>query len=213
MQKMTNSRLLILSLVIATITGERVHGQGNAVSPTSFAPSPAATGPDCFLALASLSSCLTFVEEGSNLTVPEKGCCFALAQLVDGQSICLCQLLSTSDVFGIKIDDTRALALPTVCRIQTPPPSLCNVLGNPVPSAEAMSPGGASQPGSSGGGGPMTPATQKAAPMSGSGGGFPQGFRTLLATVGQVMVTIGSIELSSIMLLNPHYGMITFGFE
>ncbi|ONK58356.1 uncharacterized protein A4U43_C09F11410 [Asparagus officinalis] len=83
-------------------------------------------GMDCMNALLNLSSCLTYVEAGSNLTVPETG--------------------------GVKIDTSKALMLPKACKVQTPPVSLCSAVGVPVaspmgPSAAPAS-GGPEVPGS-----------------------------------------------------------------
>ncbi|PKU64063.1 Xylogen-like protein 11 [Dendrobium catenatum] len=163
-----------------------------ALPPTSpLPPSPAFTGPDCTTALLNLTSCLSFVVQGANLTVPEKGCCPSLAGLVDSNPICLCQLLSTSNTFGIKIDDTKALMLPTVCHVETPPVSLCSALGIPVASPGALSPsgggGGAAVPSGSG---PLAPATSIAAAPSASGGGASTAIATslqlaLLAIISQ----------------------------
>ncbi|CAK9184632.1 unnamed protein product [Ilex paraguariensis] len=94
----------------------------------------AAPGPslDCFSYLANLSGCLTFVEAGSNLTMPEKGCCPELAGLVENKPICLCQLLGNSDSYGIQIEVAKALKLPDLCGVSTPPVSLCTAAGIPV---------------------------------------------------------------------------------
>lgn len=86
------------------------------------APSPAL---DCFPYLLNLSDCLTFVEGGSNLTKPDPGCCPELSNLVDTQPVCLCQLLGNSGQMGISVDVNKALKLPNVCNVTTPPVSLC----------------------------------------------------------------------------------------
>ncbi|KAK4358484.1 hypothetical protein RND71_020713 [Anisodus tanguticus] len=126
-----------------------------AVEPPSMAMSPtAALGPatsggmDCTTVLVNMSSCLTFVEQSSNLTKPDKECCPALAGLLDSNPICLCQLLGDPDKIGIQIDVNRALKLPNMCSLETPPVSTCAAMGIPVAaptsSAEvpAASPGG-----------------------------------------------------------------------
>ncbi|KAH0470961.1 hypothetical protein IEQ34_000684 [Dendrobium chrysotoxum] len=168
-----------------------------ALAPTyPLPPSPAFTGPDCTTALLNLTSCLTFVEQGGNLTVPEKGCCPSLAGLVDNNPICLCQLLSTSDTFGIKIDVTKALMLPTICHVQTPPVSLCNELGIPVASPGALSPGGGGGGGAGAavpsGSGPLAPATSIAAAPSAGGDGASTAITSslqlaLLAIISQLI--------------------------
>jgi len=122
---------LILALSLATKT---VQAQGPVTAPSPFSDMPMtpgsaeapAPGLDCTNSLLNMSACLTYVEEGSNVTVPEKGCCPSLAGLVDSQPVCLCQLLASGESFGIKVDTTKALMLPTACKVQTPPVSLCS---------------------------------------------------------------------------------------
>ncbi|XP_077248904.1 non-specific lipid transfer protein GPI-anchored 11-like [Tasmannia lanceolata] len=117
------------------------------------APAPA---PDCFSVLLNLSDCLTYVTPGSNETRPDKGCCPSLAGLVANSPFCLCQLLGNSSGLGFSVNLTRALGLPNVCRVSTPPLSLCSLLGVPI-SSPTLSPGPASgiSPSASG----MTPAS------------------------------------------------------
>ncbi|XP_073313499.1 non-specific lipid transfer protein GPI-anchored 12-like isoform X1 [Primulina huaijiensis] len=120
----------------------------NAPEPFSTAPPP---GPDCFAYLLKLSDCLTYVEKGSNLTKPDKGCCKELSDLVATQPICLCELLGNPDKVGIPVDIKKALTLPSVCKVSTPPVSLCSAIGVPVaelapsvsPSPSAGGPGAA----------------------------------------------------------------------
>ncbi|KAB2606355.1 non-specific lipid transfer protein GPI-anchored 2-like [Pyrus ussuriensis x Pyrus communis] len=111
----TGSIMLLMTIL--------VHGVSAQLAPAS-APAPATT--DCYTTLLGLSDCLTYVEEGSNLTKPDKPCCPELAGLVKDNPICLCYLLSnTSNSLGIQIDMNRALKLPTVCKVDTPPASTC----------------------------------------------------------------------------------------
>ena len=100
---------------------------------TAQSPAPAL---DCFTYLLKLSDCLTFVEEGSNLSQPAPGCCPELANLVDTQPICLCQLLGdpSHSQIGISVDLNRALQLPSLCNVITPPVSLCAGTCNSSPS-------------------------------------------------------------------------------
>ncbi|KAL1545078.1 non-specific lipid transfer protein GPI-anchored 2-like [Salvia divinorum] len=105
-------------------------------------PAPAL---DCFTYLLKLSDCLTFVEEGSNLSHPAAGCCPELGNVVDTQPICLCQLLGDPSQVGISVDVNRALKLPSLCNVTTPPVSLCAAIGIPVSAftpSDAPSPGG-----------------------------------------------------------------------
>ncbi|XP_073156545.1 non-specific lipid transfer protein GPI-anchored 11-like [Henckelia pumila] len=155
----TTAYLLLLAAVVSAataITPASSPMPSISLSPSSAnAPEPFSTaappGPDCFTYLLKLSDCLTFVESGSNLTKPDKGCCSGLADLVVTQPICLCQLLGNPDKIGIPVDINKALTLPSVCKVSTPPVSLCSAFGVPVaelapsesPSPSAGGPGAA----------------------------------------------------------------------
>ncbi|KAK4441373.1 Xylogen-like protein 11 [Sesamum alatum] len=117
-----------------------------APGPTMTAPSP---GPDCFTSLANLADCLTFVEDGSNLTKPDLACCPEVAELLNNQPICLCEMLANSTQFGFSVDTNRALKLPSVCSLATPPVSMCSAIGVPVAGlAPSPSAGGSQSHGS-----------------------------------------------------------------
>ncbi|KAL3530162.1 hypothetical protein ACH5RR_009484 [Cinchona calisaya] len=118
----------------------------NVVHSPIAAPAPA-PGVDCFTYLLNLTDCFTYVEAGSNLTKPDKGCCPELANLVDVQPICLCELIANPDQSPFPIDLKRAIGLPSVCKVQTPPLSACSAAGVPISSptaAPARSPSGLS---------------------------------------------------------------------
>lgn len=147
----------IVSLLFASLSfhGDGVSAAALAQSPAPetavLAPSPADDG--CLMALTNMSDCLTFVEDGSKLTKPDKGCCPELAGLIDGNPICLCKLLggNAADSIGIKININKALKLPTICGVTTPPVSACSAIGVPVSlppslSGDAMSPNMAMSP-------------------------------------------------------------------
>lgn len=92
-------------------------------------PVPAAApGPavDCPTALLGMSDCLSFVTKGSNETKPDPACCPELSGLLDNQPICLCLLLGdTEATFGIQIDLSKALTLPSTCGLKIPSLSMC----------------------------------------------------------------------------------------
>ncbi|KAL6569519.1 hypothetical protein OROMI_014033 [Orobanche minor] len=140
-------------LMIAAMLAAAASAQSPSPGPGMALP-PAAPGPfynggapaptlDCFTYLLNLSDCLTFVEDGSNLTKPDPGCCPELSNLVDTQPICLCQLLGDPSQVGISVDVNRALKLPSLCSVSTPPVSLCAAIGIPV---SALSPSEAPSP-------------------------------------------------------------------
>ncbi|XP_066363826.1 non-specific lipid transfer protein GPI-anchored 2-like isoform X1 [Miscanthus floridulus] len=109
------------------------------------APGPAGGGMDsaCMNSLLNMSDCLTYVTKGSTARRPDTPCCPELAGLVDSNPVCLCELLSgAADSYGIAVDYARAIALPGICRVATPPVSTCTALGYDVrvgPAAAPMS--------------------------------------------------------------------------
>lgn len=114
--QMAITRSIIIAGVFA-IMFSGVSGQGPAT-----APGPAM---DCFTSVLNLTDCLNFVEVGSNETTPEKGCCPAFAGLIESAPRCLCDLLTKPDSYGIELNRTKALNLPSLCGVTTPPFSLC----------------------------------------------------------------------------------------
>ncbi|KAJ3702643.1 hypothetical protein LUZ61_006348 [Rhynchospora tenuis] len=125
---LTLSILLFLNIIV-TVMGADVP-----------APAPSV---DCTSALLSLADCLTYVEQGSNLTKPEGDCCSGLKKVVKNEVHCLCEAFSGGSSLGIPLDInvTKALALPSVCKVKTPPASKCNIPGAPN-GAPAAAPGG-----------------------------------------------------------------------
>lgn len=111
----------------------------------AVAPGPAM---DCQTALFGMSDCLGFVTTGSNETKPDPACCPELSGLLDSQPNCLCLLLGdTEATFGIQIDLSKAVTLPSTCGLKTPSLSMCPAAPSPggVPTSSegpAYSPGG-----------------------------------------------------------------------
>ncbi|KAL0418407.1 UNVERIFIED_CONTAM: Xylogen-like protein 11 [Sesamum radiatum] len=145
----TTSLLIITAIFLAALPCITAQPPSPAPEPpaaTTAAPSP---GPDCFTSLANMADCLTFVEYGSNLTKPDPACCPEVAELLNTQPICLCELLSNSTQFGISVDTNRALKLPSVCSLTAPSVSLCAAIGVPVADlAPSPSAGGSQSQGS-----------------------------------------------------------------
>ncbi|KAM5584851.1 non-specific lipid transfer protein GPI-anchored 2 [Rosa sericea] len=123
-----STNLLAFTAMLLMLT---FHSCG--VSAQAPGPAPEAS-TDCPSELLTLSDCLTYVEEGSNLTKPDKACCPELAALVSNSPVCLCYLLqkNSTSSYGIEIDLNKALELPSVCKVETPPTSDCALLGIPV---------------------------------------------------------------------------------
>ncbi|CAB4313596.1 unnamed protein product [Prunus armeniaca] len=139
-----------IMLLMMMITTTMLHAVLAHMAHEAPAPAPGPASPDCQTAILGMADCLTYVTPGSNLTKPDKPCCPELAELVKDNPICLCTLLAnsnSSNSVGIEIDVNRALKLPTVCKVQTPPPSTCALLGIPV-GAPTASETPANSPGS-----------------------------------------------------------------
>ncbi|WOL14722.1 non-specific lipid-transfer protein-like protein [Canna indica] len=120
----TSSAILSLYINLFLLSGARSQSPAPAPSPS----------PDCAAALRTLSPCSTYVEAGSNLTRPKKGCCGGLEDVLDAEPGCLCRLIDNYDGFGVRVDTTRVLMLLTACRVDAPPASLCAVVGLPIAS-------------------------------------------------------------------------------
>ncbi|TVU19930.1 hypothetical protein EJB05_36112, partial [Eragrostis curvula] len=135
------------TVLVAVVVSVLVTASSSQPMPSSpaAAPGPAGGGLDsaCLNALLNMSDCLTFVEKGSTARRPDAPCCPELAGLVGSNPVCLCELLSgAADSYGIAVDYDRALALPGICRVSTPPVSTCAALGYHVhlgPAAAPMS--------------------------------------------------------------------------
>uniref|UniRef100_A0A1J3FG38 Non-specific lipid transfer protein GPI-anchored 2 n=2 Tax=Noccaea caerulescens TaxID=107243 RepID=A0A1J3FG38_NOCCA len=123
-------------LIAASLTGH-VSAQ---MSPS---PSSGPSGePDCMTNLLNMTDCLSYVQvgNGGGAAKPDKACCPELAGLVESAPQCLCYLLAgdMAAQYGISIDKAKALKLPGVCGVVTPPPSLCSLFGVPVGAPEPM---------------------------------------------------------------------------
>ncbi|KAI9118995.1 hypothetical protein K1719_009670 [Acacia pycnantha] len=78
----------------------------------------------CTNVLISLSPCLDYVT--GNSSVPSSACCSQFASVVRSQPQCLCEVVNgAASSVGININQTQALTLPSACRVQTPPLSIC----------------------------------------------------------------------------------------
>lgn len=80
---------------------------------------------DCVAAIISLQPCTDYITGSSSS--PSAQCCLKFATVVSSEPICLCMIINGGGAqFGIKVNQTRALALPNECNVQTPPVSRCN---------------------------------------------------------------------------------------
>ncbi|KAL5571282.1 hypothetical protein UlMin_020879 [Ulmus minor] len=116
-----SSSLMATTMMVTTLllfsTGVLAHALASAPDSAN----------DCLTLLTGMMDCLSYVQKGSNLTVPEKPCCPELKNVVDTNPICLCELLANGANYGLKIDLKRATKLPSVCKVDAPPLSTCAV--------------------------------------------------------------------------------------
>lgn len=139
-------------------------------------PGPAGSTVDCSNEFTSLQSCFAYVT-GNDTTPPSASCCSALGTVVTNKPVCLCQLLQTvgsGDPTTSGINATRALDLPSVCKVNSDVSKCPALLGQPVasptgatapvsvasPPSSSTLPGSASPSGDGGSGG--SPATAPA---------------------------------------------------
>ncbi|XP_044487158.1 non-specific lipid transfer protein GPI-anchored 5-like isoform X2 [Mangifera indica] len=113
----------------------------------------AAQSSDCTNVIISMSPCLNYVT--GNSSTPSSSCCSQLSSVVKSQPQCLCQVINGGgSSLGINVNQTQAMALPSACKVQTPPVSKCNA-ASPSASPSGTTP----TPSSSGGGAKTVPST------------------------------------------------------
>ncbi|CAI0407587.1 unnamed protein product [Linum tenue] len=151
-----------------------------AVALTYTAGITAQSSSGCTTALIGLSPCLNYIS--GNTSRPSSSCCSQLGSVVSSQPQCLCQLVNGGgSSLGITINQTRALGLPSACRVQTPPVSRCN--GGNAPSGSPAS-GGGSPPSDSSNGNPGTPAGGSTPNTPSDDGGSDNTVPTTIGTSG-----------------------------
>ncbi|GLT48407.1 hypothetical protein SLA2020_220370 [Shorea laevis] len=125
---MAASKAITIVLIAAMFS--LAWGRATAPEPAASASEQSADAPpgsDCHSKLLNASYCLSYVRTGSNATKPEQACCPELAGLLESSPACLCFLFdkNKTESYGISIDKSRALKLPSICGLTTPPVSLC----------------------------------------------------------------------------------------
>ncbi|CAM8911208.1 hypothetical protein QQ045_033132 [Rhodiola kirilowii] len=112
---------------------------------TVVAPITEAASVDCSPFLLSLADCLTYVSEGSTIDKPEASCCSGLKDVLKASPDCLCVGFKSSAQFGVKLNLTKALALPSACHLSAPPTN-CGLAPAPQATPPAHAPSSASAP-------------------------------------------------------------------
>ncbi|KAK2663403.1 hypothetical protein Ddye_001977 [Dipteronia dyeriana] len=135
--------LLIVSMLAAVDYSHCAHHHHAA------APAPA---PDCQTLILNMADCLSFVSAGSADTKPTGPCCSGLKSVLQADAECLCEAFKSSASLGVTLNVTKALSLPTLCKLSAPSVSNCNLSLSPS-GAPGMGPtaGGADSPSSTAG--------------------------------------------------------------
>ncbi|CAI9764492.1 unnamed protein product [Fraxinus pennsylvanica] len=104
----------------------------------SAAPAPAV---DCSSLVLNMADCLSFVTAGSTTKKPEGTCCSGLKTVLKTDPQCLCEGFKNSAQFGVTLNVTKALALPSECHVSAPSVSNCGLsIGSVTGAAPALSP-------------------------------------------------------------------------
>ncbi|KAL2513638.1 Non-specific lipid-transfer protein-like protein [Forsythia ovata] len=88
------------------------------------APAPAV---DCSSLVLNMADCLSFVTSGSTTKKPEGTCCSGLKTVLKTNAQCLCDAFKNSAQFGVTLNVTKALALPSECHVSAPSVSNCGL--------------------------------------------------------------------------------------
>lgn len=81
---------------------------------------------DCTNLVLNLADCLSFVVEGSTATFPQGDCCSGLKIVVTTNSECLCEAFKNSAQLGVKLNVSKAMTLPVVCRVSSSSVANCS---------------------------------------------------------------------------------------
>ncbi|XP_002304072.3 non-specific lipid transfer protein GPI-anchored 31 isoform X2 [Populus trichocarpa] len=145
------------------------------------APAPSV---DCTTLVLSMADCLSFVSNDSTSKKPEGTCCSGLKTVLGTDAECLCEAFKSSAQFGVVLNVTKALALPSACKIKAPPASNCGLT--------TPSPAGA--PGSAAAGPSVNGVSNELAPAPSPGSSGSNG---LFVSAGSLIVGLVVASFSS----------------
>ncbi|KAK1359275.1 non-specific lipid-transfer protein-like protein [Heracleum sosnowskyi] len=99
------------------------------------APAPAV---DCSTVVMNMVDCLSFVTSGSTVVKPEGSCCSGLKSVLKTNAECLCEAFKNSAQFGVSLNVTKAMTLPTICKISAPSVTNCGISVGQAPALSPM---------------------------------------------------------------------------
>ncbi|KAK9270320.1 hypothetical protein L1049_025898 [Liquidambar formosana] len=89
-------------------------------------PSPA-PATDCSTIIYDMVDCISFLSDGSKETKPDASCCSGFKSVLKTDPHCICEAIKDSDEMGIELNITKAMTLPSACRVSAPPLSNCGI--------------------------------------------------------------------------------------
>ncbi|KAI4342274.1 hypothetical protein MLD38_026916 [Melastoma candidum] len=123
--------ILLLTLAAAALSAHPRHD----------ASPPAA---DCSSLVLTMADCLSFVSNGSTVDKPEGTCCAGLKTVLKTDAACLCEALRSSAQLGVVLNVSKAMTLPSACKVPAASAAKCSLSITP-----AASPPGGEAPASS----------------------------------------------------------------
>ncbi|KAF8114641.1 hypothetical protein N665_0035s0020 [Sinapis alba] len=148
--------ILLLSSSYAPIHCRNKSQPANSPSPVA-APAPGPSNSDCSSVIYDMMDCLSYITPGSNDTKPTKVCCGGILSVLQYNPKCVCVGLESSKTMGFAVNNTRARAMPTTCKLPIVA-SHCAMLDEVTPAA--------STPVSQSTGTPMTSPSSVTSPTS-----------------------------------------------
>ncbi|XP_074319784.1 non-specific lipid transfer protein GPI-anchored 31-like [Silene latifolia] len=130
----TSTRAMLLLLAAVLISAMTADAKTAAAAPPV----------DCTSVVLSMADCLSYVTNGSTTEKPEGGCCSGLKQVLKTNPECLCQAFQQSSQFGVVLNVTKALALPSACGVHAPSATKCGLSVTPAsaPAGAVVAPAG-----------------------------------------------------------------------
>ncbi|XVF44733.1 hypothetical protein PTKIN_Ptkin02bG0147700 [Pterospermum kingtungense] len=113
---------LALTLTILSVWAvDAAHHHATAPSPSS------SSSVDCSSLILNMADCLSFVSSGSEVSKPEGSCCSGLKTVLKADADCLCEAFKSSASLGVTLNVTKALTLPSVCKVSAPSATNCAI--------------------------------------------------------------------------------------
>ncbi|KAF2600074.1 hypothetical protein F2Q68_00009951 [Brassica cretica] len=141
-QSLLSILILLLSSSFAPIHARNKPQPANSPSPVA-SPAPGPSNSDCSSIIYDMMDCLSYLTPGSNDTTPTKVCCGGILSVLQYNPKCICVGLESSKTMGFAVNNTRARAMPTTCKLPIVAPHCGESIldeATPAASTAGMSP-------------------------------------------------------------------------